>query len=197
MRAERHPKEEARLAALRAYEILDSGAEAEFDEIVRVVAGVCGVPVSLISLVDTGRQWFKARTGVDLTETPFEMSVCAHGILQPDLLEIEDMTKDVRTIDNPLVKGDPNARFYAGAALVSDDGHPLGMLCVLDYQPRKLTEAQREVLQVMAKVVMRQIELRKRLRTEQLKNCWCRISWPRPMCCWNATTRCGARSTTG
>jgi two-component sensor histidine kinase len=167
MKAVHHPDEEARLAALRSYDILDSDSEAEFDEIVRVVAQVCGMPVSLISLVDADRQWFKAKSGVDLTGTPLEMSVCAHGILQPDLLEIEDMTKDVRTIDNPLVKGDPNARFYAGAALTNDAGYPLGMLCVLDYQPRKLNETQREVLQVMAKVVMRQIELRKRLKTEQ------------------------------
>lgn len=167
MKADRHPEELARLAKLRSYDILDSEAEAEFDEVVRVVSDVCGMPVSLISLVDEDRQWFKAKTGVDLTETPFEMSVCAHGILQPDILEIEDMTKDVRTIDNPLVSGDPHARFYAGAALVTDDGHPLGMLCVLDYQPRKLTQAQRDLLSVMAKLVMRQIELRKVVRNEQ------------------------------
>jgi two-component sensor histidine kinase len=167
VKATRHPDEAARLAALRSYDILDSAAEAEFDEIVRVVAAVCGMPLSLISLVDSDRQWFKAKTGIDISETPFEMSVCAHGILQPDLLEIEDMTKDVRTIDNPLVKGDPRARFYAGAALTNDEGHPLGMLCVLDYQPRKLTAAQRDLLQVMAKVVMRQIELRKVLATER------------------------------
>jgi two-component sensor histidine kinase len=167
LQAKQHQDEAARLAALKSYDILDSAAEAEFDEIVRVVADVCGMPVSLISLVDSGRQWFKAKTGVDLTETPLEMSVCAHGILQPDLLEIEDMTRDVRTIDNPLVQGDPHARFYAGAALVNDDGYPLGMLCVLDYQPRKLTEIQRNLLQVMARLVMRQMELRKILRAER------------------------------
>jgi two-component sensor histidine kinase len=167
MQADRHPKEEARLAALRSYDILDSAAEAEFDEIVRVISDVCGMPVSLISLVETDRQWFKAKTGIEINETPFNLSVCAHGILQPDLLEIEDMTKDVRTIDNPLVKGEPHARFYAGAALTNDDGHPLGMLCVLDYQPRKLTQPQRDLLQVMAKLVMQQIELRKLVRTER------------------------------
>jgi two-component sensor histidine kinase len=167
MEAQRHPQEAARLAALQSYDILDSAAEAEFDEIVRVVSDICGMPMSLISLVDTDRQWFKAKTGIDINETPFEMSVCAHGILQPDLLEIEDMTKDVRTIDNPLVKGEPHARFYAGAALTNDDGHALGMLCVLDYQPRKLTQPQRDLLQVMAKLVMRQIELRKVLKNER------------------------------
>jgi two-component sensor histidine kinase len=167
MQAQRHPQEAARLAALYSYDILDSAAEAEFDEIVRVVSDVCGMPVSLISLVETDRQWFKAKTGIEISETPFNLSVCAHGILQPDLLEIEDMTKDVRTIDNPLVKGEPHARFYAGAALTNDDGHPLGMLCVLDYQPRKLTDPQRNLLQVMAKLVMRQMELRKRVRAER------------------------------
>jgi two-component sensor histidine kinase len=167
VKAERHPKEEARLAALQSYEILDSEAEAEFDEIVRVVSEVCEMPMTLISLVDRDRQWFKAKVGIDASQTPYEMSVCAHGILQPDLLEIEDMTRDIRTIDNPLVQGDPNARFYAGAALTTDDGHPLGMLCVLDTKPRKLTRPQRDLLSVMAKLVMRQIELRKILRTER------------------------------
>lgn len=167
LEAARHPNEATRLAALRSYDILDSAAEAEFDEIVRVVSDVCGMPVSLISLVETDRQWFKAKTGIEISETPFNLSVCAHGILQPDLLEIEDMTKDVRTIDNPLVKGEPHARFYAGAALTNDEGHPLGMLCVLDYQPRKLTGAQRDLLRVMARLVMRQIELRKLVKTER------------------------------
>jgi two-component sensor histidine kinase len=167
MEAKRHPQEDARLAALRSYDILDSAAEAEFDEIVRVVSDICGTPMSVITLVETDRQWFKAKVGLDISETPLDISVCAHGILQPDLLEIEDMTKDVRTIDNPFVTSDPHARFYAGASLTTDDGHPLGMLCVLDYQPRKLTAAQRDLLQVMARLVMRQIELRKLVKTER------------------------------
>lgn len=167
VKAERHPDEDARLAALHSYEIIDTEAEAEFDEIVQVVSDICGTPVSLISLVETDRQWFKAKTGIAISETPFDLSVCAHGILQPDLLEIEDMSRDARTIDNPLVKGEPHARFYAGAALTTSDGHPLGMLCVLDYQPRKLTDAQRALLKVMARLVMRQIELRKTLISER------------------------------
>lgn len=166
MKADRHPDEAARLAALRSYEILDTGSEPEFDDVVRVVSEICDMPMSVITLIDADRQWFKAKVGLDISETPFEMSVCAHGILQPDMLEIEDMTKDVRTIDNPFVKGAPHARFYAGAALMTDDGFPLGMLCVLDYQPRKLKQSQRDLLQVMARLVMRQIELRKVLRTE-------------------------------
>jgi two-component sensor histidine kinase len=167
LKAERHPNEQARLDALHSYDILDSTAEEEFDEIVRVVSDICDTPVSLISLIDLDRQWFKAKAGIDIAETPFDLSVCAHGILQPDLLEIEDMTKDVRTIDNPLVQGEPRARFYAGAALTNEDGHALGMLCVLDYKPRKLSQSQRDLLQVMAKLVMRQIELRKVLKTER------------------------------
>lgn len=167
MKAERHRDEDARLAALHSYDIIDTEAEAEFDEIVQVVSDVCGTPVSLISLIETDRQWFKAKIGIDISETPFDLSVCAHGILQPDLLEIEDMTRDARTSDNPLVKGEPHARFYAGAALTTPDGHPLGMLCVLDYQPRKLTDVQRNLLRVMARLVMRQIELRKTLVSER------------------------------
>jgi two-component sensor histidine kinase len=164
--AAKHPQEETRLATLARYEILDTEAEAEFDEVVRVVSAICNVPVSLISLVDSNRQWFKAKAGTDISETPIEASVCAHGILQPDLLEIPDLTKDFRTIDNPIVKGDPHVRFYAGAALMAENGMPLGMLCVLDFEPRQLTESQRDLLQVMAKLVMRQMELRRLLKVE-------------------------------
>jgi two-component sensor histidine kinase len=168
MKADKHPQEQARLAALARYEILDSGAETDFDEVVRVVSLFCDTPVSLISLVDSDRQWFKAKAGVDLSETPLELSVCAHGILQPELLEISDLTKDFRTIDNPLVKGAPHARFYAGAALTDDDGMPIGMLCVLDFKPRKLTEMQRDLLQVMARIVMRLMEARRLLKAERM-----------------------------
>lgn len=167
LKADKGPDEEERLASLRSYEILDTGAEAEFDEITRVVSEVCNMPVSLISLVDTDRQWFKAKTGVDLRETPLEASVCAHGILQSDVFEIEDLTKDIRTVDNPLVTGAPHARFYAGAPITNDEGRSLGMLCVLDYQPRKLAQAQRDLLRIMSRLVVRQMELRKILRTER------------------------------
>lgn len=167
MKAPSHPDQQARLVALRGYDILDTEPEGDFDEIVRVVSDVCGMPVSLVSLVDQNRQWFKAKTGLAISETPLEASVCAHGILQPDLLEIGDLTKDVRTIDNPIVAGDPKFRFYAGAALVNNEGLPLGMLCVLDYKPRQLTEAQRDLLRVMAKLVMQQIELRRSLKQEK------------------------------
>lgn len=168
MKAQLHPDETGRLAALRGYDILDSIAEPDLDEIVRIVSEVCGMPVSLVSLVDKDRQWFKAKVGLQIDETPIEASVCAHGILQPELLEIPDLTKDFRTIDNPIVKGDPNFRFYAGAALTNKEGFPLGMLCVLDYQPRELTKAQRDLLQLMAKLVMNQIELTRALRDEQI-----------------------------
>ena len=119
------------------------------------------MPVSLISLVDEDRQWFKARTGIEIAETPLDMSVCAHGILQPDLLEIEDMTRMSAPSTIRWWRANHRARFYAGAALTNRDGYPLGMLCVLDYQPRKLTPLQRDLLQVMARLVMQQIELRK------------------------------------
>jgi two-component sensor histidine kinase len=162
-----HPEQQARLVALRGYNILDSASEDDFDEIVRIVGEICGMPVALVSLVDEDRQWFKAKSGLEITQTPIEAAVCAHGILQPDVLEIGDLTKDVRTIDNPIVTGGPAFRFYAGAALTNKDGLPLGMLCVLDYQPRELTPAQRDLLRVMAKLVMERIELRRALAQEK------------------------------
>ena len=167
MKAPLHPEQQARLTALRGYDILDTEPDADLDEIVRIVSEICDMPIALVSLVDEHRQWFKARSGLDVSETPIEASVCAHGILQPDLLEIGDLTKDVRTIDNPIVAGDPNLRFYAGAALTNDQGLPLGMLCVLDYKPRSLTPVQRDLLTVMAKLVMQRIELRRTLAQER------------------------------
>lgn len=167
MKAPLHPEQQARLVALRGYDILDTEPDADLDDVVRVVSEVCGTPIALVSLVDENRQWFKAKSGLDVSETPIEASVCAHGILQPDLLEIGDLTKDVRTIDNPIVAGDPNLRFYAGAALINNEGLPLGMLCVLDYKPRELTPAQRDLLTVMAKLVMQRIELKRALKQER------------------------------
>ena len=167
MLAPLHPFHQARLQALRNYAILDSAEESNFDEIVHVVGQACEVPVALISLVDEERQWFKARTGLDIRQTPLDASVCAHGILEPGFLEIADLALDRRTRDNPLVSHAPHFRFYAGAPLTNDDGMPLGMLCVLDYKPRALNTIQRALLKVMARLVMERIELRRALKQEQ------------------------------
>jgi GAF domain-containing protein len=161
VQADLHRAEESRLAALRRYGILDTPREADFDEIVKVASAICGTPISVINLIDYGRQWFKAEVGLGLRETPLDSSICAHAILQPDLFVVPDTTLDSRFADNPLVTGDPHLRFYAGALLETPDGLPLGTVCVLDYKPRELNETQKAFLRLMANQVMKLLELRR------------------------------------
>lgn len=151
--------EELRLQALANYQILDTSEEPAFDEIAEVASLICDAPIALISFVDRERQWFKSEKGLGISETPKNMSICAHAICQPGLLIVPDTTRDPRFADNPLVTGEPHLRFYAGALLESSDGYPLGTLCVLDYQPRELTERQRFALQALANQVMAHLEL--------------------------------------
>lgn len=164
MLATLRPDQAERLETLRAYDVLDTPAEAEFDDIVDLAARICDMPVSLISLVDADRQWFKARTGLDVAETGLEESICSHAILQDGIFEIADASLDPRTVDNPLCIGENPIRFYAGAPLQAPNGLPMGTLCVLDRQPRQLTELQRETLRVLARQVMIQLDLRRALR---------------------------------
>ncbi len=150
-----------RLQALRALGVLDTAAESCFDEIVRAAALVCKVPISLISLVDEHRQWFKARVGLAAAQTPRDIAFCAYTILSPDtMLEVSDATKDQRFSENPLVTGDPNIRFYAGFPLSDVNGFSLGTLCVIDREPRVLDNWQREVLSTLARQVMRLLAAR-------------------------------------
>ena len=153
--------ESRRLAALASYEILDTPSEPSFDELVRLAADVCGAPVALISLVDASRQWFKARVGFDRRETPRAHSFCAHALGASDLLVVEDALRDPRFASNPLVVRSPFIRFYAGAQLVTPEGHHLGTLCVIDVQPRTVTSEQRTALRVLARQVMLQLESRR------------------------------------
>ena len=155
------PNEAARLEALRQYAVLDSEAEQGFDGLVRVASMLCGTPISLISLVDADRQWFKARHGLDATETPREQAFCAHAILDDTPLVVPDALRDQRFEHNPLVTGDPGIRFYAGAPLITQDGHALGTLCVIDRQPRALDTTQLEGLQLLARQVVTQLEHRR------------------------------------
>ena len=164
--------ESSRQALLEALGILDTPPEDDYDDIVRIAAAVCRAPTATISLVDAGRQWFKARVGIDEEETPREISFCAHAILDPrDPLIVEDAASDPRFSDNPLVT-DGGFRFYAGAP-VEADGMPIGTVCVLDREPRSLTQSQVETLQALARQVARMIELRRasRLLRLHLRDC--------------------------
>lgn len=156
------PANEARrLKVLWQYEVLDTVPEAVFDDLVELASAVCDAPIALISLVDESRQWFKAKVGLSTNETSRDVSFCAHAIMQPGLFIVPDATKDPRFADNPLVIAEPRIRFYAGAPLVTPDGHALGTLCVLDQRPRELSEAQRKALQVLARLAVTQLELRR------------------------------------
>lgn len=166
MKADLHSAEEFRLGALRAYGILDTPREADFDEVVEVASAICGTPISVINLIDQGRQWFKAEVGLGVRETPLDSSICAHAILQPGLFIVPDTTQDRRFADNPLVTGDPHLRFYAGALLQTPEGYPLGTVCVLDYKPRNLDETQKAFLRLMANQVMKLLELRRVVAAE-------------------------------
>jgi two-component sensor histidine kinase len=161
VKAELHSAEEFRLAALRSYGILDTPREIDFDEVVKVTSAICGTPISVINLIDQGRQWFKAEVGLGVRETPIDSSICAHAILQPDLFIVPDTTLDNRFRDNALVVGEPHLRFYAGALLETPEGFPLGTVCVLDYKPRELDDVQKAFLRLMANQVMKLLELRR------------------------------------
>jgi len=159
--------ESARLAALRRYNILDTPAEAPFDDIVRVAAQICGAPIALVSLFDRDRQWFKAAVGLNKKQIPRETGFCAHAILTPHPFVIPDTAADRRFCDNPLVAAPPKVRFYAGIPLTTSDGHRIGALCVLDTAPRSLTTPQLEAMRVLTHTVMTQLDLRRALQEQQ------------------------------
>jgi len=157
------PDEQQRMQALREYSVLDTAPEAVYDDIAHVAAGVCDTPIALISLIDGTRNWFKARVGVDdeLTESPRDISFCGHAILSKEIFEVTDAVMDERFADNPLVADQPRIRFYAGAPLITPKGHRLGTICAIDVRPRRLSEAQRDTLSALSRLVMRQLERRR------------------------------------
>lgn len=153
--------ENARLAALQSYRLLDSETETRFDDLVKLAAAICGTPIALMVLLDADRQWFKSRVGLEATETPWAHAFCAHAILDHEVFVVENACEDERFRDNPLVTDAPGIRFYAGAPLRNEDGFALGTLCVIDREPRALTSDQRRALAVLADQVVGQMELRR------------------------------------
>jgi GAF domain-containing protein len=158
------PKDEKeRLADLARFEILDTPREENFDHVALVASQICGTPIALISLIDVDRLWFKSRVGTRLSETPREVSFCAHTVMRRDLMIVPDASKDKRFAANPLVTSSPRVRFYAGAPLITPDQHVLGALCVMDRVARTLSAGQIRALRALSQHVMQQLEIRRRL----------------------------------
>jgi anti-sigma regulatory factor (Ser/Thr protein kinase) len=155
--------ESARLDALRRYRILDTEPERAFDDLALLASHLCETPIALITLIDADRQWFKSRVGISFAETARSVAFCAHAIEQNDLFIVPDALGDARFRDNPMVTGEPRIRFYAGAPLVTPDGHAVGTLCVIDTVPRTLDPRQVEALMALRRQAVAQLELRRNL----------------------------------
>jgi len=161
MKAPIPDNEAQRLEALREYRILDTAAEQAYDDITKLAAYLCQVPITMISLVDESRQWFKSKLGVKQQETPRDVAFCAHAILQTEPMIVRDALKDTRFADSSLVTRTPHIRFYAGFPLTSPEGFALGMLCAIDRKPRKLSPEQKKAMQALSRQVMALLELRR------------------------------------
>lgn len=160
--------ENERLKALYDYEILDTLPEKEFDDIVHIAQEICQTPVALISLVDKDRQWFKAKQGLSIEETPRNISFCTHTIAEKDFLEVPDAMLDSRFSNSPLVLENPKIRFYAGVPLTAPNQHKIGALCVIDFVPRELSKKQIESLHKLSQQVINQLELKQHVRALRL-----------------------------
>jgi GAF domain-containing protein len=155
--------DQARVAALQKYAILDTEPEQAFDDLTLLASYVCKTPIALISLVDEDRQWFKSRVGLSVSQTAREVAFCSTAIQQSDVLVVPDTLQDERFRNNPLVVSEPRIRFYAGAPLITEEGYALGTLCVIDQAPRELSVDQREALQALSRLVLAQMEFRRNL----------------------------------
>lgn len=168
MCAPRSPRAEAqRLAALHSYSILDTPPEPAFDDIAQLAAQLAGTPTAFVCLIDEKRQWFKARVGIDMVESPREFAFCGDCILGRELIEVPDATLDHRFKENPFVVGPPHLRFYCGAPIITPDGHPLGTVAVMDTQPRHLTDSQHNALNALARQAATQLEWRRQCLKQQ------------------------------
>lgn len=156
--------DQERIQALMSYDIMDTPNEADYDEIVRLASWICGTPISLITLLDDKRQWFKAKIGLEIDETPLEYAFCAHAINQDDIMVVENATLDDRFKNNPFVTGEANVRFYAGMPLTTPTGVKLGTLCVIDTKPNSLSDGQIEALRVLSRQVIKNLEMRLKMR---------------------------------
>lgn len=163
MKAPLPDNEAARLETLRQYEILDTEPEESFNDLTRLAAYICNTPVALISLVDSNRQWFKAKVGVEAKETSRDISFCAHAIMQDGPFIVRDALDDERFRSNPLVTSDPYIRFYAGSPLMSPEGFKIGTLCVVDRYPRELNSQQIAALKVLGNQIITQLDLRREI----------------------------------
>lgn len=161
--------EKQRQAAVESYSILDSAPEIAYEDIVSLASAICGVPIALVTLIDKDRQWFKAKKGIDATESSRDISFCGHAIHNSNVFEVDDASLDERFADNPLVEGGPRIRFYAGAPLIDSQGYALGTLCVIDNEPKKLSAEQIEALEALARQVTRNIETRKWAETIKIQ----------------------------
>ena len=160
MTLRRVESEDSKLRSQWAHEVLDPAPEAECDEIVRLTALICRTPVGFLTLLDEWQQWFRVSDGFKLEETPREIAFCAYAIRQTEAFVVSDVQNDGRFADNPLVNGEPPIRFYAGVAMHTADGHPVGTLCVIDTEPRMLNTEQEHALQVLARQASARLELR-------------------------------------
>jgi hypothetical protein len=164
--------ETKRLQSLKEHNLLDTLPEEVFDYVTKIASEICGTPISLLTLVDEERQWFKSRQGLEAQETPREYSFCAHAIIDPDeVFVVKDARYDERFNDNPLVTADPHVIFYAGVPVKDAEGNALGTLCVIDNRPRELSEEKLNSLKALAKLVNAHFELRKlKLEIENRNN---------------------------
>ena len=179
-------QEAARIEALRRYDVLDTAAEQEFDDFTALASQICAVPISLLSLIDSDRQWFKSRVGLDAEQTPRDIAFCDHTIRSTDTLEVPDALEDPRFAENPLVTGAPHVRFYGGAPLTTPDGHNIGTLCVIDHVPRRLTPEQRDGLARLARQVIGRLELRRAMANTERAALEIRDLYDRAPCAYHS-----------